>query len=60
MCFYFFFRKGFRLKKALDIIYSEDNGVTDIYMCPPDVNVLTDEDSAVEDEGGINYQGDNC
>lgn len=31
----------------------EDNEQIDLFICPPDPNVLTDEDSADEDEGGL-------
>lgn len=45
-----FFRRGFSLQEALDMVYSED--IDAIYVEPPDANVLTDEDSADEDSGG--------
>lgn len=40
---FFFLRRGFTLEEALREILRE----------PPDSNVLTDEDSAEEDEGGM-------
>lgn len=43
---------GISLQEALDIAYDEGD-VTDIYIEPPESNVLTDEDSADEDEGGV-------
>lgn len=46
-----YFRPGFSLAEALDMLLNEDiNG--DIFMEPPDVNIDTDEDSADENEGG--------
>ncbi|XP_045477491.1 piggyBac transposable element-derived protein 3-like [Harmonia axyridis] len=48
------FVRGFSLKEALDIVYNDEedsNGVCDIYISPPEPNVLTDEDSG-DEEGG--------
>lgn len=47
----FTYRKGFTLQEALEIAYNDD--VEDIFIEPPDPNVLTDEDSGDEDEGGL-------
>lgn len=43
------------LQEALDIAYASDNEaeVTDLYIEPPESEVLTDGDSADEDEGGL-------
>lgn len=51
-----FCRRGFTLQEALDMAYDEsENGtyVDAIYMVPPDPSVLTDEDFADEDDGGV-------
>ncbi|KAI4459501.1 hypothetical protein MML48_6g00004129 [Holotrichia oblita] len=45
---------GITLKEALDIAYDEsDNELSAIYIEPPDSNILTDEDSGDEDDGGL-------
>lgn len=51
--FAFNYRRGFTLEEALEIAYSEDLDVANIYIEPPDTSQLTDEDSAEEDEGGL-------
>lgn len=40
------------MKEALDIAYEEEN-VSQIYIEPPESQVLTDEDSGDEEDGGI-------
>lgn len=51
-----FFRRGFTLQEALEIAYNDDLDVEAIYIEPPDVNVLTDEESGDEDaEGDLNH-----
>lgn len=53
MLFYIVFRDGLTLEEALQMAYSDDLDVRNIYIEPPDVNELTDEDSGEEDEGGL-------
>lgn len=50
---FFFLRRGFTLEEALNMVYDDDLDVREIFREPPDSNVLTDEDSAEEDEGGM-------
>lgn len=48
--------RGITLKEALDIAYVEnenDNSVSAVYVEPPESNILTDEDSADEDDAGF-------
>lgn len=45
-----FYRAGFTLQEALECAYIDD--IDEIFVEPPDSNILTDEDSAEEDEGG--------
>lgn len=47
---YFYFRRGFTLKEALEMAYNDD--IDEIFIEPPDAGVLTDEDSGEEDGGG--------
>lgn len=49
----FFLRRGFTLEESLNMVYDDDLNVREIFLEPPDSNVLTDEDSAEEDEGGM-------
>ncbi|KAB0803734.1 hypothetical protein PPYR_00704 [Photinus pyralis] len=44
--------ESFTLQEALEMISNEDN-VEEIYVEPPEANVLTDEDSGDEDGGGM-------
>ncbi|KAG5884925.1 hypothetical protein JTB14_001883 [Gonioctena quinquepunctata] len=44
--------RGFTLEDALNMVYEDDIDVREIFIEPPDSNVLTDEDSGEEDEGG--------
>ncbi|KAG5887659.1 hypothetical protein JTB14_037657 [Gonioctena quinquepunctata] len=44
--------RGFTLEDALNTVYEDDIDVREILIEPPDSNVLTDEDSGEEDEGG--------
>lgn len=47
------FRDGLTLQEVLDIVESNDIGdFEDIFIEPPEPNVLTDEDSGNEDDGG--------
>lgn len=47
----FAYRRGFTLQEALEMVYNDN--VQDIFIEPPDSNILTDEDSGDEDEGGL-------
>ncbi|KAJ8937699.1 hypothetical protein NQ314_011755 [Rhamnusium bicolor] len=52
----FYFRGGLTLSEALDMVYADENianQVDEIFIEPPETNVVTDEDSADEDEGGM-------
>lgn len=48
-----FFSNGFTLQEALDILFDVENEnqsqVEQIFIGPPELNVLTDEDSGDED-----------
>ncbi|KAG5868431.1 hypothetical protein JTB14_029047 [Gonioctena quinquepunctata] len=44
---------GLTLEEALQMAYSDDLDVRNIYVEPPDVNDLTDENSGEKDEGGL-------
>lgn len=44
------YRRGFTLQEALEMAYINDTD--EIFIEPPDAAVLTDEDSAEEDDGG--------
>nr|XP_023020155.1 piggyBac transposable element-derived protein 2-like isoform X2 [Leptinotarsa decemlineata] len=44
------FTGGLTLEEALELAYSEENDVSDIYITPPEPHVLTDEDSGDESE----------
>ncbi|KAG5865280.1 hypothetical protein JTB14_008176 [Gonioctena quinquepunctata] len=46
---------GITLQEALDIAYASDSDteVTEVFIEPPESHVLTDEDSADDDEGGL-------
>ncbi|KAK9687500.1 hypothetical protein QE152_g36226 [Popillia japonica] len=46
-------RGGVSLEEALNIVYENDIDIEEIYIEPPDSNVLTDEDSGEEDDGGL-------
>ncbi|KAK9696562.1 Transposase IS4 [Popillia japonica] len=48
----FTWRGGVSLEEALNIAYEDDIDIEEIYIEPPDSNVLTDEDSGKEDDGG--------
>ncbi|KAF5291658.1 hypothetical protein FQA39_LY14295 [Lamprigera yunnana] len=50
---YFEQRRSFTLKEALQIAFVNDLDVQEIYIEPPDANILTDKDSADEDDGGL-------
>ncbi|KAK9716848.1 hypothetical protein QE152_g24480 [Popillia japonica] len=43
------------MQEALELSYESesDTGVTDVFIEPPECHILTDEDSADEDEGGL-------
>lgn len=44
---------GLTVKEVLDILFGEENeNIEEVFMAPPDPNILTDEDSADEEEGG--------
>ncbi|KAJ8968121.1 hypothetical protein NQ314_002453 [Rhamnusium bicolor] len=45
--------RGFTVEEALQIAYADDLDVKEIFIEPPEANVLTDEDSGVEEEGGL-------
>ncbi|XP_023018186.2 piggyBac transposable element-derived protein 3 [Leptinotarsa decemlineata] len=47
------FIDGLTLEEALQMAYSDDLDVRNIFIEPPDVNELTDEDSGEEDKGGL-------
>ncbi|KAG5896982.1 hypothetical protein JTB14_018497 [Gonioctena quinquepunctata] len=44
--------RGFTLEDALNVVYEDDIDVREIFIESPDANVLTDEESGEEDEGG--------
>uniref|UniRef100_A0A6P7GF23 Uncharacterized protein LOC114341603 n=1 Tax=Diabrotica virgifera virgifera TaxID=50390 RepID=A0A6P7GF23_DIAVI len=46
-------QRGFTLEEALQMVYEDDLDVQDIFIEPPEANVLTDEDSDDEEEGGL-------
>lgn len=48
-----FCRGGLTLEEALQLAYSEDHDVRNIFIEPPDATELTDEDSGDEDGGGM-------
>lgn len=48
-----FSRRGFTLEEALQMVYEDDLDVQDIFIEPPEANVLTDEDSGDNEEGGL-------
>lgn len=50
---YFVSRQGLTLEEAIQMVYVDDLDVSQIYIEPPDPNVLTDEDSGDEDGGGL-------
>ncbi|KAG5869431.1 hypothetical protein JTB14_003123 [Gonioctena quinquepunctata] len=43
-------RRGFTLEEALQMVYEDDLDVRDIFIEPPEANVLTDEDSGDEED----------
>ncbi|KAG5894309.1 hypothetical protein JTB14_015549 [Gonioctena quinquepunctata] len=45
--------QGFTLKEALNMVYNDGIIPVQIYMEPPEPNVLTDEDSGDEDDGAL-------
>lgn len=48
-----YFRRGFTLDEAIQMAYDDDIDMHEIYIEPPDANILTDEDSGEEDGGGF-------
>lgn len=44
----FICRSGLTLEEALQMVYSYDVDVTDVYIEPPDAGELTDEDSGMK------------
>lgn len=55
LVFYFFItlRDRLCLQEVLDYLADEDPDVQDIFIEPPDVSQLTDEDLGEEDGGGL-------
>ncbi|KAJ8950829.1 hypothetical protein NQ318_012693 [Aromia moschata] len=45
--------RGFTLEEAIQMAYDDDIDVHEIYIEPPEANILTDEDSGEEDGGGL-------
>ncbi|XP_044766308.1 piggyBac transposable element-derived protein 3-like [Coccinella septempunctata] len=45
--------RGLTLEEALHMAYDDDIDVREIFIEPPDSNILTDEDSGEEDSGGM-------
>ncbi|KAJ8938738.1 hypothetical protein NQ318_011909, partial [Aromia moschata] len=49
----FFVRRELSLQEALELAYAEDDvDITAIYTEPPEISVLSDEDSGAEDDDG--------
>ncbi|KAJ8963585.1 hypothetical protein NQ314_005533 [Rhamnusium bicolor] len=46
-------RRGFTVEEALQIAYADDLDVQEIFIEPPEANVLTDKDSSDEEKGGL-------
>ncbi|KAJ8939688.1 hypothetical protein NQ318_011735 [Aromia moschata] len=45
--------RGFTLEEAIQMAYDDDIDVHEIYIEPPEANILTDKDSGEEDGGGL-------
>ncbi|KAJ8949798.1 hypothetical protein NQ318_000496 [Aromia moschata] len=45
--------RGFTLEEAIQMAYDDDIDVHEIYIEPPEANILTDEDSGEADGGGL-------
>ncbi|KAG5883569.1 hypothetical protein JTB14_022436 [Gonioctena quinquepunctata] len=45
-------QRGFTVEEALQMVYEDDLDVRNIFIEPPEANVLNDEDSGDEEEGG--------
>ena len=52
LIFTYYCSRGLTLEEALQIAYGDDLDVDKIYIEPPESGVLSDEDSANEEEGG--------
>lgn len=47
---FIFFRRGFTLEEALQMVYEDDLAVDQIFIDPPEPNILTDEESGDEED----------
>lgn len=54
---FIYFRRGLTCQEAIELLLGGDGdempSSVDLYIAPPDPAILTDEDSAEEDEGGL-------